>query len=71
MTTILVVEDDPHIQTLLDTVLSEIGYKVLTSSPDLIHYVRIYIGHLREKLETTPDSPPYIITEPGIGYRFN
>lgn len=42
-----------------------------TSSPELVHYVRIYIGHLREKLETQKDTPPYIVTEPGIGYRFN
>ncbi len=34
------------------------------------HYVRVYMGQLRRKLETDPTRPRYIITEPGIGYRF-
>lgn len=34
------------------------------------HYLRIYIGHLRKKLEDNPTEPKYIVTEPGVGYRF-
>lgn len=34
------------------------------------HYVRVYMGHLRKKLETDPANPDHIVTEPGIGYRF-
>lgn len=34
------------------------------------HYLRIYIGHLRKKLEEDTINPKYIVTEPGIGYRF-
>jgi two-component system KDP operon response regulator KdpE len=34
------------------------------------HYLRVYIGHLRKKLEEEPTRPKYIVTEPGIGYRF-
>lgn len=34
------------------------------------HYLRIYIGHLRKKLEDNPAEPRYIVTEPGVGYRF-
>ncbi|MNE17244.1 KDP operon transcriptional regulatory protein KdpE [compost metagenome] len=34
------------------------------------HYLRIYIGHLRKKLEEDSTRPKYIVTEPGIGYRF-
>jgi two-component system KDP operon response regulator KdpE len=34
-----------------------------------IQYLRIYIGQLRQKIEPTPSSPTYIITEAGIGYR--
>lgn len=34
------------------------------------HYLRIYIGHLRKKLEDNPAEPKYIVTEPGVGYRF-
>ena len=33
------------------------------------HYLRVYIAHLREKLETEPARPRLIITEPGVGYR--
>lgn len=33
------------------------------------HYLRIYIGQLRHKIETDPSQPAYIITEPGVGYR--
>jgi two-component system KDP operon response regulator KdpE len=33
------------------------------------HYLRIYIGQLRRKIETDPSQPAYIITEPGVGYR--
>ena len=34
------------------------------------HYLRVYIAHLREKLETNPESPELILTELGVGYRF-
>lgn len=33
-------------------------------------YLRVFVGHLRKKLELGEDSPRYIITEPWIGYRF-
>ena len=33
------------------------------------HYLRVYMGHLREKLEADPAHPQLIITEPGVGYR--
>jgi len=38
---------------------------------DDVDYVRIYISHLRQKIETDPSSPKYILTEPGVGYYFN
>ncbi|MEN1989455.1 MULTISPECIES: response regulator transcription factor [Paenibacillus] len=34
------------------------------------HYLRVYIGHLRKKLNEDPAQPRFIQTEPGIGYRF-
>ncbi len=34
------------------------------------HYLRIYMGHLRHKLEDNPAQPRYMITETGVGYRF-
>jgi len=33
-------------------------------------YLRVFIGHLRKKLEIDEHSPHYIITEPWVGYRF-
>lgn len=32
--------------------------------------LRVYIGHLRTKIEEQPERPTYIVTEPGVGYRF-
>ena len=32
-------------------------------------YLRVYIGHLRQKIEVQPEDPKVILTEPGIGYR--
>lgn len=34
------------------------------------HYLRIYMGHLRQKLEQDPARPRFLLTETGIGYRF-
>ena len=34
------------------------------------HYLRIYIGHLRQKLESDPARPKHLLTETGVGYRF-
>lgn len=33
------------------------------------HYLRVYMGQLRHKLETDPARPRYLLTEPGVGYR--
>jgi two-component system, OmpR family, KDP operon response regulator KdpE len=33
------------------------------------HYVRVYMGHLRQKLEDDPAQPKYILTETAVGYR--
>lgn len=34
------------------------------------HYLRVYVGHLRQKLEDDPTQPKHFLTETGIGYRF-
>lgn len=34
------------------------------------HYLRIFVASLRRKLEADPARPRYILTEPGVGYRF-
>lgn len=36
---------------------------------DQLHYLRIYIGHLRSKIEADPAEPRYLLTELGVGYR--
>ena len=36
---------------------------------DDTHYIRVYIGQLRRKIEPNPTQPRYIITESGVGYR--
>ena len=33
-------------------------------------YLRVYIAQVRKKLEANPNQPKYLLTEPGIGYRF-
>jgi two-component system KDP operon response regulator KdpE len=35
-----------------------------------VEYLRVYMGHLRQKIESDPLKPKYILTERGIGYRF-
>ncbi len=37
---------------------------------DEAEYLRVYVNRLRQKLETQPGSPRYLVTEPGVGYRF-
>lgn len=34
-------------------------------------YLRVFVGTLRKKIEDDPNSPKHIITESGVGYRFN
>lgn len=65
---------------LLSTLLANPG-KVLTQrqllaqvwGPNAVehsHYLRIYMGHLRQKLESDPARPRHLLTETAIGYRF-
>ena len=37
---------------------------------DAQQYLRVYVAHLRRKIEEDPLRPARIITEPGVGYRF-
>jgi two-component system KDP operon response regulator KdpE len=64
---------------LLKTLAQHVG-KVLTHTQLLrevwgpnyaaeTHYLRVYMGQLRQKLEANPARPRYLITEPGVGYR--
>jgi two-component system KDP operon response regulator KdpE len=40
------------------------------SFDDATHYLRQYMNQLRRKLEPDPTRPRYLLTEPGMGYRF-
>ncbi|MDD5158557.1 MAG: response regulator transcription factor [Sulfuricurvum sp.] len=35
------------------------------------HYLRVFMGQLRKKIEENPSMPQYIVTESGMGYRMN
>jgi two-component system, OmpR family, KDP operon response regulator KdpE len=37
---------------------------------DNVEYLRVYISQLRKKLEENPKEPKYLVSEPGVGYRF-
>ncbi|MGA3210983.1 MAG: response regulator transcription factor [Terriglobales bacterium] len=39
-------------------------------SMDQTEYLRVFVGHLRKKLEPEAATPRYILTEPWVGYRF-
>jgi two-component system KDP operon response regulator KdpE len=34
------------------------------------HYLHVYVARLRKKIEADPQRPCYLMTEPGVGYRF-
>jgi two-component system, OmpR family, KDP operon response regulator KdpE len=36
---------------------------------DMQQYLRVYVAHLRKKIENDPYAPRHLITEPGVGYR--
>jgi len=37
---------------------------------DDMQYLRVFVGQLRQKIESDPSTPKLILTQPGIGYRF-
>jgi two-component system KDP operon response regulator KdpE len=70
----------PHEYKLLVVLVQNAG-KVLTHQHLLrevwgpnhandTQYLRVYMGQLRHKLEKSPARPRYLVTEPGVGYRF-
>ena len=38
---------------------------------DQAQYLRVFVGQLRKKIEKTPAQPRFILTDPGVGYRFS
>ncbi|MGA2552386.1 MAG: two-component system response regulator KdpE [Burkholderiaceae bacterium] len=66
---------------LLSVLITNVG-KVLThrqllrevwgpSHVESSHYLRVYMGHLRSKLEDDPARPRYLLTETAVGYRLD
>ena len=41
-----------------------------SNSVEQPEYLRVFVGHLRKKLEANDGAPRYIVTEPWVGYRF-
>ncbi|MBZ5657510.1 MAG: response regulator transcription factor [Acidobacteriia bacterium] len=39
-------------------------------STEQVEYLRVFVAQLRRKLEPSPNSPKYIVTDPWVGYRF-
>jgi two-component system, OmpR family, KDP operon response regulator KdpE len=37
---------------------------------DQAQYLRVFVGQLRKKIEKQPGRPRFILTDPGVGYRF-
>lgn len=50
-----------------DQILEQVWGPQYRNSPD---YVHVYLSHLRQKLEPNPRRPRYLLTEHGVGYRF-
>jgi DNA-binding response OmpR family regulator len=62
----LLVENAGHIMSHQQMLENVWGWEYI----DDVDYVRIYISHLRQKIERDPSQPKYILTEPGVGYYF-
>ncbi len=62
----LLVENSGHILSHKQLLEKVWGWEYI----DDLDYVRIYISHLRQKIEADPSQPVYIITEAGVGYYF-
>jgi len=62
----LLVENADHIMSHQQVLEHVWGWEYI----DDVDYVRIYVSHLRQKIEPDPSTPRYILTEPGVGYYF-
>jgi len=62
----LLVEHANHIMSHQQVLEHVWGFEYV----DDVDYVRIYVSHLRRKIEPVPSMPKYILTEPGVGYYF-
>jgi two-component system response regulator VicR len=63
----LLLENADHIVSHQQVLENVWGWEYI----DDVDYVRIYISHLRQKIELDTSTPRYILTEPGVGYYFS
>jgi two-component system KDP operon response regulator KdpE len=63
----LLVENANHVLSHQQVLENVWGWEYI----DDVDYVRIYISHLRQKIEPNTSQPQYILTEPGVGYYFH
>ena len=63
----LLVENAGHVLSHQQVLENVWGWEYI----DDVDYVRIYISHLRQKIEPNTSQPRYILTEPGVGYYFH
>jgi two-component system KDP operon response regulator KdpE len=62
----LLLENADHVMSHQQVLENVWGWEYVND----VDYVRIYISHLRQKIEPEPSAPRYILTEPGVGYYF-
>lgn len=62
----LLIETSPRVTPYRNILESVWGFEYI----DDINYLRVYIWHLRNKIEIDPKDPLYIVNELGLGYRF-
>jgi two-component system KDP operon response regulator KdpE len=62
----MLVKNSPRVVPYRDLLEQVWGFEYI----DDLDYLRVYIWHLRRKLEPNPKEPTYIINELGVGYRF-
>ncbi len=60
------IESAPRVVAYRELLEDVWGYEYI----DDIDYLRVYIWHLRRKLEPNPKEPQYLVNELGVGYRF-
>jgi two-component system KDP operon response regulator KdpE len=52
------------------TLVSSLREEGHAQPADTRHTRRVFINQIRRKIEEDPAQPRYIVTEPGVGYRF-
>jgi two-component system KDP operon response regulator KdpE len=61
------VANEPHTVSQTDLLQAVWGERYLTET----NYLRVHLTHLRQKIEPDAAAPRYVLTQPGVGYRFD